>query len=821
MLRNYFNIAWRNLRRNRGFTLLNILGLSIGMVCFMLILLYVKDELSYDTFHEKADQIHRVALERKYPERVRNYAIIPQSYAETMVAEYDEVLEACRLFNFGPANTLLRRGDQTWRENDITWADSNFFSFFNIPMLTGDGATALIEPNSVVLTESMAEKYFGANWRGQSIVGEVIERIQNEDNYVVSGVCEDVPSNSHLQFNMLVASSGLGFLDGDPNYLSFSAFTYLMLDEAADPARLEAQFPDLVVKYASGPVLNHFGVDYPTYQANGNGYVYTLQALPNIYLDSNLEGEMKPPGSRQRIYFFSLIALLIIVIAGINFMNLATARSANRAREVGIRKTLGSEKSQLVAQFLSEAILISSLAAAIAAVVLFLVLPGFNELTEKSFDWRALFAPSHLLILMGLALLTGLASGIYPAVFLSSFRPIEVLRGKFMQRTKGLGLRNLLVVFQFAISIFLIASTVLIFKQLEFMQNKALGFDKESLVSLQNTGGMTTQQFETFLHRVQDLPGVVAASGCNSMPGQFYFGISFRPDGTNEMTTGSGLVVSEGFVECMRMELVDGREFSRDFADSLSVIVNEAAVRELGMENPIGQRLYTTDNFLVGNDPDNPPTYEIVGVLKDYHFQSLHHTISPLFLVNHQRNGTPGVSNLITVRMEPGATQGTLRQIEGVWSDFQAEVPFSYLFMDREWANLYSKERTARKVFSLFTILAILIACLGLFGLAAFMVEQRTKEVSIRKVLGATTAGIINLLSKDFLKLVFVALVIATPLAYFFIQGWLQDFAYRIDISWWAFALSGIIAIGIAFLTVSFQSIRAALADPVKNLRSD
>lgn len=820
MIKNYLKIAWRNLQRQPGFTLLNMLGLAIGMAGFLFLVIYIRDELSYDSFFSKADQIYRVALDRKYPDRSRQYAIIPHSYAEAMKSEYPGVKETCRLFYFGPANQLLRKDQQTFREDRIIGADSTFFEVFDLPMLVGKPDQALIDRNALVLTESMAQKYFGPNWSNQNIVGEVIERIQNDEDYVVSGVCADMPSNSHIEFDFLRSASGLDFLQGDQNFLSFSAMTYLVLDEQTDPALLERQFPDLVVKYASGQILNHFGVDYATYQDQGNGYVYTLHNLQDVYLDSKLEGEIKVPGSRDRLYFFSMIALLIIVIAGINFVNLSTARSAGRAREVGIRKTLGSERSQLITQFLAEAVLISSLAAIVAGVIVGLALPWFNDLTEKDFSRMLLLTPFYIGLLVSLALATGMASGLYPAFFISSFRPLEVLQGRLLQNTRGGGLRNVLVIGQFAISIFLIVATVLIYQQLRYTQNKALGFSKESLITLQNTGGLTPQQSETFLNQMQDLPGVMAASGCSAVPGQFYFGISFKPPGAEEMTTGSGLVVGEQYVDCMQMDLVAGREFSTDFADSLSLIVNEAAVREMGLDDPIGQRLTTADGWL-NPDPDNPAVYRIVGVLKDYHFQSLHHDISPLFLVHADRGGGAGVTPQISVRLEAGNPQNTLTQIEGLWRQLQPNVPLSYLFMDREWAKLYTQEATARKVFILFTVLAIIIACLGLFGLAAYLVEKRRKEISIRKVLGATTSGIVQLLSKDFLKLVVIALVIASPLAYYFMDQWLQNFAYRISIAWWVFVLAGGLALLIAFITVGLQSIKAALANPVNALKNE
>lgn len=816
MIQNYLKIAWRNLLRNRSYSLINIIGLTAGLACFMLIMLYVQDELSYDTFQEKGDSIYRVALERTYPGRSRNYAIIPHSYSEVIDLEYPEVEETCRLLYFPNNNTIFRVGEQLFEEEHIMWADSNFFDFFSIPLVRGDAATCLTEPNQVVLTESLAATYFGS----QDPIGQDLKFPNAPDqSWTITGICEDVPENSHLQFNLLCSSETLPFLQ-QPNFINFSSYTYLILNPNADPDALEAKLPDLVVKYASGQALERFGVSLEEYMAAGNGYRYFLQPLKDIYLDSNLEAEIKPPGSRQRVNFFLLIAILIIGIAAINFMNLATARSAGRAREVGIRKTLGSDRRQIATQFLTEAVIISLGAGILAWGLNYLLLNEFNHLTGKSFELSSLLTPNYLLLLVSAAVVTGLLSGIYPAFALSAFKPVQVLRGKFMNTSKGATLRNGLVVFQFGISVFLIISTILIHRQWVFTQNKSLGFDKESLVNLQGAGAMTAQQNETFQNQLRDLPGVVAVSSCSSRPGDQYFGMSFMPQGTNESTAGSGIIVSEGYVECMKMELIEGRSFSEEFSDSLSVVLNEAAVREMGIQDPIGKTLISHDQFL--NPVEGEFTvYNIIGVIRDFHFQSLHHVISPLFLLHDRSGQNNGVNNMITLRLEGNATPTTLAQIESMWNRQLPEQPFRYAFLDQDWARLYEKEMTTRRVASLFSLIAIMIACLGLLALAAFTAERKTKEIGIRKVLGATVPGIVGMLSKEFLKLVAIGIVIASPIAWWVMSGWLQNFAYRIDISIGIFLLAAVIAVAIAFLTVSFQSIRAALANPINSLRSE
>ncbi len=815
MISNYFKIAWRNLFRNRNYSLINVLGLAIGLACFMLIMIYVQDELKYDKFHEKGDRIYRMALERIYPGRSRHYAIIPQSYAKAVRDDVAEVEDACRLFYFQGANVVFKVNNVLYEETQQMWADSNFFNFFSIKLIKGDPDQALTKPNSVILTESSAKRYFG----DQDPIGKLLETEVPENNMTVTGVTQDVPEFSHLHFDLLRSSTSLGqFLD-QPNFINFSAYTYLLLHPEADPEAVERKFPDLVVKYASGQVLNQFGVNYEEYQNQGNGYRYFLQPLPDIYLESNLESEIKPPGSIQRIYFFTAIAILILIIACINFMNLATARSAGRAREVGIRKTLGSERMQIAAQFLMEAMIITIAAAAIAWCINFLALDSFSRLTNKTFSVSDLVSPRFILILLLAAFVTGLLSGAYPSFALSSFKPVDVLQGK-ITRSSGGSLRNLLVVFQFAVSVFLIIASILVYRQWIYTQNKDLGFEKESLLTIEGGARLDQNESETFKKELLNIQGITSVSGCNTQPGGQYFGMSFQPNGALEMTTGSGLIVDEGYIECMDMKILEGRSFSEDFMDTLSILVNQSAVREMNLEDPVGKKIVSNDDFLNPIEGQQSQ-YTIVGVLEDFHFQSLHHPITPLFLIHNQRSFVPGVDQLITVRFESENYAQILTQMEQLWGRFENEVPFKYAFLDREWATLYEKEVTTRKVSGLFTLIAIFIACLGLLALAAYTAERRTKEIGIRKVLGASVPNLVTLLSIDFLKLVLIGILIAVPLAWYAMSQWLEQFAYRIEIKPGVFILASVIALLIAFMTVSFQSIRAALLNPIKSLRDE
>ncbi len=816
MINNYLKIAWRNLIRNKNYSVINILGLAVGLACFMLIMLYVQDELGYDDFHENGDQIYRMALERKYPGRSRHYAIIPHSFAEVLESDFSEVEAVCRLFYFQGNNQIYKVDDVVYEEEYLMWADSNFFDMFSIKLLAGDPKTALTQPNSVVLTESIAKKIFGS----ADPLGKILEIDGNQDDWQVTGVCENVPLKSHLRFNMLGTSASLGQFLNQPNFLNFSAYTYLRLREGSDVRALESKFPDLVKKYASGQVLTQLGLDYADYQAQGNGYRYFLQPITDIYLKSNLEAELKPPGSMSRIYFFSAIAVIILIIACINFMNLATARSGSRSREVGIRKTLGSDRSQIAGQFLVEALLITTSAAAIAWCINLIALDPFNQLANKSLTSADLLNPKYLLILFGATVLTGLLSGAYPALSLSSFKPLAVMQGDFMGKTKGAGLRNVLVVFQFAVSVFLIIASIFVYKQWMFTQNKPLGFEKESLLTIEGTGGFEIQEEETFKKELAKLTGVEAVSGCSTQPGSQYFGLSFRAQGAQEVTTGSGIMVDEGYVECMKMDMVAGRSFSEAFMDTASLVINETAVNELGLDDPVGKILTSSDDFL---NPEEGirAAYTVVGVVKDFHFQSLHHPITPLFLIHNQKNFNAGVDPLITVRFSTDDYRQTLSEIGVLWSRFRPEVPLRYAFLDQDWANLYDKEITTRRISGLFTLIAIFIACLGLLALAAFTAEKRTKEIGIRKVLGASVPNLVTMLSLDFLKLVLIGILIAIPLSYYAIDRWLEQFAYRINISWSIFFLAALIAIAIAFLTVSFQSMKAALLNPMKSLRNE
>ncbi len=816
MIQNYLKIALRNLLKHKGYSLINILGLASGIACCILILIYVADERGYDRAWPNVDRIWRMSLERIYPDRRTGYAIVPPSYAQSVKNECPEVEAVVRIVNFNDGgSTQFKRGDQVFEETKVLAADSTFFKVFQIPLIKGNPDKCLSEPNGLVMTASTARRYFGDT----EPIGQTIQLLGGEKpvQFSVTAVCADLPKNIHFDFDLLVPTKGVPFLEGT-NHISFAASTYFLLSPGAESKTLEAKFPDIVEKYAAGEIQRNFGVSWPEYKAAGNGYRYSLTALPDIHLHSNLENELKPAGNATMVLVFTLIAFFILLTACINFMNLATARSAERAREVGIRKVLGTDRWHLAGQFLMEAILVSATAAVLAVVLVALLLPWFNDLADKQLALQPYLNWMTVPGLMLFAIGVGLLAGSYPAAVLSGFRPLEVLKGKFTTQKRGVWLRNGLVVFQFTISISMIISTLVVFKQLDFISNKPLGFKKDHLIVLQNAGALQ-QKTEAFKQELQKISGAEAVGGTSEMPGgKNWFGTSFKKLADNETVTGRGIVVDDNFVQTLGMELVAGRSFSKEFNDSLSVVLNEQAAKDLGLgPNPVGQRLIQPGSFIDPKEGD--VTCTVVGVVKNFHFQSLHEPIVPLFIQHHRV--FRGVDNLLAVRVQSEQFQAFIGQTEKLWHEFVPDQAFHYSFLDANLAALYVAEKRAQHIFGIFALLAVFIACIGLLGLAAYMTQQRTKEIGIRKVLGASVAGITGLLAKDFLKLVLFGILIASPVAWVLMDKWLADFAYRIELQWWMFLLAGIIAVAVAFLTVSFQSVRAALANPVKSLRSE
>lgn len=814
MVKTYFKIALRNLAKHKVNTFINVIGLSIGMACCLLIILYVTDELSFDRFWPQGERVYRMALERRYPNRSTKYAIIPPSYAQSVKKEIPEIEQTTRIINLnGNDGTLLRINNQVIEEKHFLFADSTFFDVFKIPLVMGQPQKALNRPNTVVITQRAAQRLFGkANPLGKVI--EVVEGPKLE----VSGVCADLPANTHFTFDFLSSTVGIRFVE-QVNHINFMAHTYLLLKPHTQPAAVESKIPAVIEKYAAGEIERNFGVSFKDYLKAGNGYFYFLQPLDSIHLDSQLEAELQPNGNRTLVYIFSVIALFILVIACINFINLATARSAERAREVGIRKSLGSTQSQLAAQFLTESILLSLFSFFVAVGLVSLLLPSFNNLAGKSLTVMPYFQWHTVPILFAITLFIGVIAGVYPAGVMSSFEPIKVLKGKFTSTHQGHFLRDSLVVFQFAISIVLIVCTLIVYRQLEYIQTKDLGFTKEAIINIQGSGFLGNKT-KTFKEEIRAISGIVSVASASTSPADKqggYFGVTFRKDGENETVTGKGAVVDDQYLQTMKIALLAGRSFDKNFNDSLSVILNEEAVRELGLENPVGKTIITPDNLAQQNG--SPVAHTVIGVVKNFHFSSLRDKISPLFLLNDRLFGQ--ANNQLVIKIESQNPKALISQVEGVWKRYLPNQPFHYSFLDTDWEALYQSERVSEQIFGVFSLLAIFIACMGLLGLAIYIIQQRTKEIGIRKVLGASVFGITALLSKDFIKLVFVAIILAVPIAWYAMHQWLNNFVYRIDIEWWVFAVASLIAIFIAIATVSFQSIKAALMNPVKSLKSE
>ena len=804
MFKNAVKVALRNMKRQKAYSLINILGLAVGMACCILILLWVQDELSYDRYHEKADQIYRVVVKGRMSNRDINFSSSPAPLAKVLVDDFPEVQEATRFLR--SRNVLVRYKDIHFNESLMLYTDPSFFSVFSIPLIKGDPQKALSQPNSVVITKAAALKYFG----DQDPIGETLT-MNNRVDFRITGLAENILQNTHFHSDFFVSLITIPDSQS-PNWFSNPYHTYIVLKEGASPDELQVKFPGIITRYVGPWAQKIMGITMEQFQASGNTFGYFLQPVTSIHLHSDLEYELEPNGSVTYVYIFSVIAFFILIIACINFMNLATARSANRAKEVGVRKVLGSNRSRLIRQFLVESIMLSFISLVFAVVIVELLQPVFNNLSGKqlninlSGNWILL--PGFLAVM----LFVGVLAGSYPAFFLSAFHPISVLRGKRIAGMKSSWLRNRLVVFQFTISIILLVGTFVVYRQLEYTRNKKLGFEKEQVLVVQRAHNLGPQK-EAFRNELLKHPGVINVAYSNSVPGRHFGDWTHRAEGApaDEIVRMFILRADFNYLDTLQMDMVSGRYFSQARpADRDSVIINETAVKTFGLENPVGKRL-VRGTLTPGKDE----LVTIIGVVKDFHFESLHRKIRPLAI--NLLSDEEG--RYISVRTEPEVIPQVLAFSENKWRAFVPGQPFEYFFLDDDFDRLYTAEKKVGRLFTSFSILAILVACLGLFGLASFTAEQRTKEIGIRKVLGASVSGIIVLLTREFSKWVLLANLVAWPVAYFVMHRWLQNFAYRISIGVWMFVLSAFLALVIALATVSYQAVRAALVNPAKSLR--
>ncbi len=808
MLRNYLKIAWRNFLRNKVYSFINIGGLAIGMAVCLLISLYVFDETGYDHYHSKADRIYRVNFEAKFGGADKEYATVPDAMGATLKNDYPFIETFSRLRG---NDVVVEKGSQTFREYMALFADNSVFEVFDLPFIHGDPKTALVQPYTVVLDENTAIKYFGKT----DVIGQSM--VIHEDAYKVTGVMENIPENSHLKGRNMLLSLEAWKDSKSNNWLSSNYITYLVFKKGTKPEQLQSQFGKVIGKYMLPQFTGVLGVkSIAEFEKAGNRMAFSLTALKDIHLYSNKTDELSPNGNIQYVYIFSAVALFILLIACINFMNLSTARSANRAKEVGIRKVMGSVRSHLMGQFLAESVSMSLIAFVLGLGIAYLVLPYFNDLAAKQMSLSFAHTPVLLPVLVIFSIIIGLLAGIYPALFLSAFKPVSVLKGKLTATGKGSFLRSGLVVFQFFASAFLIICTIVIYKQLNYIQTKNIGFNKEQVLLINDTDQLG-QGLESFKNELLQLPEIKSAAISGFLPTPSYRNNNaFWPEGESDFKKSIAMQfweVSHDYTKTFDMKIRKGRDFNRTMStDSSAMIINEAAAKLSGFKDPIGKKLYLYTSL----EPKKIEYFTVIGVVKDFHFESLRKNVGAMAL---RLSKVP--YGMIALRTQTQNIKATIAKIDTKWQSRAEGAKLNYQFLDEAFDNMYRSEQRIGKIFISFAIFAILIACLGLFGLVTFTAEQRTKEIGIRKVLGASVGQMVTLLSKDFLKLVLIAFVIAVPIAWYAMHQWLQGFAYKVDVSWWIFALAGILALVIALLTVSFQAIKAALANPVNSLRSE
>ena len=788
MIRNYIKTAFRSLLKNKGFTFINVLGLALGLATCLLIVFYVIDELSYDRFNTKYERIYRVNTDLKAGNNETSFAITAPPVADAMAKEFPEVERSMRIGQ--GVNIRFKKGNNVIDEKKAFYCSGSIFGIFTLPMLQGDPKTALTEPHTIVITQTIALKYFNT----ANAVGKTLFLVTDSTSYKITGVIQDMPTQSHFSADFFIAMGP----NHDNSWAHFNTNTYILLKQGADRKKLESKFAALIRRNETTPAF-----DYNKFEAKGNYIRLNLTPLKDIHLHSNKQRELGINGNVQYIYIFSAIAIFILILACINFMNLSTARSANRAREVGVRKVLGSSRKYLIAQFLSESIMVTLAATAIAVFAAWAILPLFNQVAGKSLTITAHTFTWLLPAMLIIVLVVGVLAGSYPAFFLSAFQPIQVLKGKLATGFKGSFLRSFLVVFQFSISIFLIIGTLVIYNQLTYIRNKDLGFNRSQVLIIKNVNSVDPKILK---QELKQLPGVMDATLTHYLPTSNLSALNYVSAGSSKSIETQFWPVDADYISTMGMKLIRGRNFNEQFlSDSSSAIINETMAKMISYNGGANGKITNMNK-----------DYKIIGIVKDFNFNSLRDNIAPVMLVM-QDDWMASLS----VRLNTANLPALMQQVQNKWKALQPSLQFEYSFMDEDFNALYNNEQRMGKIFIVFTSLAITIACLGLFGLAAYAAEQRNREISIRKVLGAEVATIVAMLSKDFIKLVFISIIIATPLAWLIMQKWLEGFAYRQNFQWWVIAVTGMGALIIAFITVSYQSIRAALVNPVESLRSE
>lgn len=802
MIKNYLLTAWRNLIRNKAFSLINILGLSIGIsVCFV-IMLFVKDELSFDRYNEKSDRMYRIIFTASINGGKISESVVMPPVAAALRNDFPEVEQVTRIRTEGQPKVVYN--NKIFKEGRLALVDTNFFSVFTIPLIKGNAHGVLQEANAVVLTQEMATKYFG----NEEAVGKLITI--NEQPCKVTGIIGKVPDNSHFHFDLFVSLQGVDDALA-PTWMASNYYTYLVLKNGYDYKKLEAKFPGMVKKYMGPQIQQAMGLSLEQFRSKGNHLGFKLQPLTYIHLHPETTSEIEGGGDLQYVYIFGAVAVFMLLIACINFINLSTAGASKRAKEVGVRKVMGSGKAGIIQQFLLESLLITGIAIVISGFLVQLSLPVFNEISGKQLSMS--FGLERIGGILVLGLLVALLAGIYPAFFLSSFNPITTLKGKLSASTKTYGLRSSLVVFQFFVAVCLIMGTITVYRQMQFIQHMKLGYDKDQLIVMPHAW-VLGDKIKILRDKLLSDPRIADVTLSDYRPAGWSANnnaLAYPAGKENEAMKTLEYHVDERYIPTLGIGMAKGRNFSPSLAtDSFSMIINETAAKAFGFgDNAIGQRIIRQNSHR-GNDV----SFTVIGVVKDFHFKSLHEAITPLLMVLD-----PGYGVIIKTKTKDVA--GLTASMQKHWASFDSGEPFIYEFMDDLYNKTYAAEQKTGRILNIFAVLTILVACLGLFGLITYTAEQRSREIGIRKVLGATVGQVTGMLSKEFLKLVLIACAIAFPLSWWLMSQWLQDFAYRTDISWWTFAVAGIMILMIALLTVGFKAVRAALANPVKSLRTE
>ncbi|MDQ4139821.1 MAG: ABC transporter permease [Bacteroidota bacterium] len=800
MLKNYLKIAFRNISRHKGYTFLNVAGLAIGIAACLIISFFVRNELSYDTYHANADRLYRVAVDIQSRADNRVFAQTSAPLAAALQSDFPQVEKAVRL-NKQSSQLVTYGPEKSFYENNFYLADPAIFEVFTLPLVKGNAQTALNRPGTLVITEELAKKYYG----NAEPLGKVLK--VNNEPFEITGVLQSLPYNSHLKMDLITSLATWEKQDWykddvAKNWHSTMFYTYIKVKPQVDFPTFEKQIVTAADKYVADQIKD-WGITYH----------YFLQPVKAIHLHSQLKDEAEVPGNAINVYILMVVAGLIIVIASLNYINLTTAQSANRAKEVGVRKVIGATKRPLILQFVSESLLLTFMALVLALIIVYTTRPLFETLSGQTYNFELIFTPQFILILLGLTLLLGIVAAIYPALFLSSFRPVSVLKGSISMGARGGSLRKTLVVCQFTISLMLLVGTIMVYRQLNFMKDQNLGFEKEQMLVLPVRGTSIADNFEQIKTEFQSHPAVVSATTSASVPGQDVnnFSASLKGEADDKGQSMYYLFTDFDFLKTYGIQIIAGRDFDKTIQTDkeTAFLINEKAVSAFGWATPeeaIGKKL------AAGFGRDG----EIIGVYKDFHYRSLQAPIEPLVLAV-----VPWRLNTISLRLNTKDLPATMAFVQKKWQELFPQNPYEYSFLDEEFNKQYQADEKIGRTFLVFTGIAIFIACLGLFGLATFIAQQRTKEIGVRKVLGASVANIVSLVSKDFVKLVLVSFVIATPLSYVLIQKWLENFASRIAVGWEVFAVAGLALLAIALLTVSYQSIKAALANPVKSLRTE